>query len=317
MEKFLLSLLCFVLLFYKSNGQGYHAMLGDSSKWTVKVYIPDGGEMDVFQTIIDTVIKGKKYASMIQNPRTLFPNKFNYRLREDTTLKKVFCKSNKDTIEYTVYDFSLNKYDTIQLPVISNTTVRFVTYKVDTIFFTTTLIGTRKELKLKLFSNGSSKKDSLFWIEGIGCANNFNWIDGNWRTHPFYFFEPYYSYVWYNYTTICNFKDSVHQFLLTPSFNFGTPQCYYSEGGGIESHQKLKPISIFPNPTSSHFIIQKSTAEIVQFNLYNLIGVKVLSTALTQEQTEIKNLQLPQGAYLFSITAQSGKMIQNGKMVVE
>ncbi len=78
-----------------------------------------------------------------------------------------------------------------------------------------------------------------------------------------------------------------------------------------------KAIQLFPNPSDGSFTIHQIGNDLLQFNLYNLIGEKVFATKLQQTNTSISNLNLLQGAYLFNVSAANGQVLQNGKMIVE
>ncbi len=80
---------------------------------------------------------------------------------------------------------------------------------------------------------------------------------------------------------------------------------------------EYKAIQLFPNPSHGSFTINQTMNDVMQFNLYNLIGEKVFATKLQQTITTVSNLNLPKGAYLFNVSASNGEVLQNGKMIVE
>ena len=73
-------------------------------------------------------------------------------------------------------------------------------------------------------------------------------------------------------------------------------------------------VNIYPNPTQNDFTISKSNTEVLGFNLYNLIGQKILNTQLSNQTTAISKLNLAKGAYLFNFTNIKGKVLKNRKI---
>jgi hypothetical protein len=87
---------------------------------------------------------------------------------------------------------------------------------------------------------------------------------------------------------------------------------------GIDNINDLaKGVNIYPNPTNGNFTIAKTTADVLVFNLYNLIGQKIFANQLSNSKTEINKSNLTKGAYLFNFTNDKGVILKSGKLIVE
>ena len=72
--------------------------------------------------------------------------------------------------------------------------------------------------------------------------------------------------------------------------------------------------NLFPNPTTTQFIIQNSKAEI--FTLYNSLGVKVLEQEIHKNQNTIYRKNLSNGLYFYTLNTK-GKLVESGKVIFE
>ncbi|MEN9521961.1 MAG: Secretion system C-terminal sorting domain [Bacteroidota bacterium] len=317
MKKYLLLiLLSTFIMFAKAQ---YHPMLSDSTKWNIYHEIVDGGFTINYSIKSDTIINTISYKKLFSNApgynNIIGQNGFGYILaREDSMNKKILLRFYDTTIkEMPIYDFSLQyKGDSIFLPFIKYSTVEYKKYFLDSIYQYNSKVGQRKVLLLKKSYKELYYPEALTWVEGIGNVSTSNY---KWDKSPFYFL--YYTSDW-NMVTICNHKNEIHQYQnLISAKVLATDSCYAVPWAGIEDVKIQSHVSIFPNPTSSSFNIKKITNGILQFNLYNLIGQKLIHIDLKNESTLINTHQLPPNVYLFSITNIDNRIIQSGKIIIE
>ena len=72
--------------------------------------------------------------------------------------------------------------------------------------------------------------------------------------------------------------------------------------------------NLFPNPATTQFIIQNSSAEI--FTLYNSMGAKVIEQEIHKNQNTIYRENLSNGLYFYTLNTK-GKLVESGKVIFE
>lgn len=96
-----------------------------------------------------------------------------------------------------------------------------------------------------------------------------------------------------------------------------TPGCGTT---GIESIRNTNDaVTIYPNPfnTNTTVIINDiSTVKNCQLTMYNDLGVEVINTLLTKEETTIDSGNLPSGIYFYKVI-QDNKIIQSGHIIAQ
>ena len=308
MKKFLLFIFLFASFAFKSNAQVYHPMLGDSCKWNcLSSYVYNGNQQPQYTWFTnsyrykfnnDTIINSKLY-KIIDKVRANsigFPDSNVLFLREDSSSRIVYFLDT--ATEKIYYNFNFQIGDSVKIK-----NVFYHVIKVDSIF---TLQGYRKQIAFDFLFLGT---DTLKWIEGVGSNYGVHYL-GEIND----FFQSGSGYL---FGLLCSWENTQQTF----QGNFSGLQIIncIAEGGtvGINYLPQKISIEIFPNPTSSSFTIKKSSSEILQLHLYNLIGQNMLNENLQNETTQIERNQLPASTYLFSITSHEGKIVQTGKIVFE
>lgn len=79
------------------------------------------------------------------------------------------------------------------------------------------------------------------------------------------------------------------------------------------------PITLYPNPVVNSFSVHLNrTSEIgeTELILLNNLGSEVIRVSLTEEDTHLKNVNLPPGIYFYRIVGNFG-IIQSGKLIAE
>jgi len=277
------------------KAQVYHPMFTDSAKWnylsiSTSIWMPWNATYQTFSFKID-----KKKDTLI-NQQKYFQVLYNTFIREDSLSKKVFV--HKDSSEYILFDFSLNKGDSFyfNFPEFINIPSLYGWDIVDTVYQTQTIIGLRKTIRFR-------NSYHFEWVEEIGSTR---WI--------YYPEEEIKSFLIGNfpyYSLLCAWKNNNQIYLAA-----GRNTCYI-DNTGIQKLSSGNNISLFPNPTTSTFTISKNTNEALKFHLYNLMGQQVLNKNLIESETIIERNNLATCTYLFSITNASGRIIENGKLIFE
>jgi hypothetical protein len=166
-----------------------------------------------------------------------------------------------------------------------------------------TLKGQRKRIVIYVNPPGlpGFGNYNLTWIEGVGSTFGLDYI-----YDLYYYFIPDAGI----HDLLCSWQNG-QQVYQSPFYT----SCYVYTA--VESAITINSISIFPNPTTSYFTIQKQTPENLYFNLFNVLGEKVFTTELKQETTSVENIYLPKGIYLYHISSAKNEMVKSGKLMVQ
>jgi len=74
--------------------------------------------------------------------------------------------------------------------------------------------------------------------------------------------------------------------------------------------QKLKNVSIYPNPVQSQFRVDfPSSIPDIKVEVYNILGKKVITQILTPENRTVNAATLSKGVYMVRITSEKGVKI--------
>jgi hypothetical protein len=77
-------------------------------------------------------------------------------------------------------------------------------------------------------------------------------------------------------------------------------------------------IKLYPNPNSGSFTVQLSGISSHSYiEVYNMLGEKVCTSAITQSTTQIRLNNSCKGVYLYRILLENGNLLGDGKFVVE
>jgi len=118
-----------------------------------------------------------------------------------------------------------------------------------------------------------------------------------------------------------------------PAIVYGTPGTYdvsetvtSSQGASTLTHDNYilvlanNPVNVYPTLNDGTFTVQLHDASLansnLQFALYNMLGQKVYTTALTQYTTQV-TVVVPHGMYFFRAFDASKKPVSTGKLVMK
>lgn len=332
MHKFclILSLLFFALT---SQAQQYYPMFGYHHTWYVayraETTSPRSQTDDLLYTIMDangdTVINNKQYfKAKLYRDNYLYSYDTTLYFREDTTLQEVWILQNDSGKEKLIYNYSLNKGDSMYLDFDfqdSSTTLYYTRtgwYHVDSTGIINIYTGQRKALYL---SNPKNTYNLLLfpnypeqvWIEGIGSTimpdytqhdiNNAN--AQNW------------AYYWdFYYILLCSFDDSIKNYhngrldyyLYTYS-DADSCELTIDNTAGIASINKPDlNVKLLPNPCEdvlqiNAYLPQSSFAEI---EVFNITGVKIFDSQISDPsitfQSAIDVSQFSPGMYFMRLS---------------
>lgn len=328
MKKYYLFIIV-VFCVFKSQGQVYHPMFGYHHTWYVDNISPllmprtqnDNLVYDVMDANGDTIINDKQYFKaklywdnyMYSYDTTLF-------FREDTTLQQVWILLNDSTKEKLLYDFSLNKGDSMYLDFdFQDSSMLYYTrtgwYHIDSTKTIAILSGQRKSLYL---SNPQNQYNRLLfshypeqqWIEQVGST-----IMPDYLQHDIDMDAYKWGYWWnFFYITLCSFNDSIRIY-HNPAFNNAgytysdSDSCVLSHSAGIFNiNDQHLDIKISPNPAEDIIIVntgllKSSSAEIKIFNATGttMYYSKIVSTS-TNIQLTINISDLPSGMYFVQLS---------------
>ena len=77
-------------------------------------------------------------------------------------------------------------------------------------------------------------------------------------------------------------------------------------------------IKLFPNPVASNGILHSSgTDENMQFELYNILGEKMLTTTFAQQAIKLSEYNLNSGVYLYKIISKENGLVKEGKLMIK
>lgn len=243
----------------------------------------------------DTLINAINYSVVYEksDPQLSTTIKHSY-IREDSASQRVFIHSISK--EYLLYDFSLNKGDTVTVHNFIGTTLI-----VDSVDYITLGGVLRKRMKMSSYVGNTTWFDE-YWIEGVGSNNGLTYSG---------MFNSGISDITYP-ILVCYQLDGA---LLYEDSNF--TNC--SEPWPLDIlEDNIAQVEIYPNPLNGIINVQlppNSHKAIVR--IYNLNGALLLKQELTQNETRIdlEALQLAPQALLIEIDAE-GK-VYNKKVVVQ
>jgi hypothetical protein len=190
--------------------------------------------------------------------------------REDTLQRKVYIKRLYRPTEQLFLDYTLNVGDTLSASSIHwPMVVRDVT-------------------RITLLDGSTRWKWSfdydLFYIEGIGSSQGF-------------FRAMEIGLGWW-YTPNCYTKNNIHLY-GADEYGIMTLQCF----DFINTILIPNPINVqvYPNPTQQQLIVERDEEGAALFELYNMMGQRVLATTLQQREETISLGILAAGAYRYVI----------------
>lgn len=237
----------------------------------------------------DTIIGLNNYKKLFTagDSTALYWNYFGA-MRQDSD-KKVYYHSGMN--ENLLYDFELNKNDTINLN-IHSIPIQLVVDSVDTV----------------VLLNGEKRRRLLFdlyneqWIEGIGSMFGLTNV-------------AYYLYMYDASADLNCFKEND----TLKYHNINYPTCNFSSGIGISETTSLKLFSINPNPftVSTTLSFSNPNHEECAIKIYDMTGQLVRKIShVTNDKLIIEKEILKSGLYLFVLTSDSHFWGQE-KLIIE
>jgi hypothetical protein len=250
----------------------------------------------------DTTINLVQYHKLIANGHTFhnyngaitnsYTNLYSGALRQDIAQKKVFYFPPNDSMEYLLYNFTLNAGDTLDENQYNNFgSVDTKIHSIDSVFVGTTF---RKRFLLVPGDTSTfSPPDTTFAIiEGIGgTVGLFNQLKPPFEDSNY---------------LLC-FTD----YSITYPNDYGN--CNYTVG--INEH-KQKLASVFPNPASSYFQITLSEElEKGNITITNQLGEEISKQQFQGMQIQVNTEEIPAGIYFIIIT-NNAKIISRNKIII-
>jgi hypothetical protein len=236
MKKYLIGL----SLILSVNGLSQYFPTMDSDPvWNV-LYWDDAqtgyGHTETLSFVDDTLHCGKTYEILKDNNNSYF-------LRTDSI--KTFIKFDLecDSIEYLLYDFGLNKGDTVYVPfMIHWGSIDTIPVKIDSIYQMLYNGIQRTEMKV-LYSpeGGFDFFRSMKWISGIGSS-----------FHPIYSTHYPVDYAEISFNLLC--FDSLNINLYKDAY-YNTCDTTFNGWIGIDNSQIQSNFFVYPNPTSNLILI--------------------------------------------------------------
>lgn len=77
----------------------------------------------------------------------------------------------------------------------------------------------------------------------------------------------------------------------------------------------LSELKIYPNPSSGKFMVETKYGNDQEFEIYNLLGVKIYHSKITNPKSEI-NIQLPHGIHFYQLKV-NNQIVDSGKLLID
>ena len=129
------------------------------------------------------------------------------------------------------------------------------------------------------------------------------------------------------YITIGNFRDNVNSDTIYIGGLLSNNSYYYIDdvsvildtltniSESIEKEDDILFVKVYPNPAKDEIIVELNNLIKSSFELYNLLGKKIINTQLTRNKTNISVSNIDDGIYYYKIT-HNNQTINNGKLVI-
>lgn len=247
----------------------------------------------------DTLINSQIYQSIFCSDQ---PAGINYHgaYRKDSTAKKIYIVPEDSTNEYILYDYSKNLGDTVfnvysEYDLITPTLSHVIIDSIDSVLVNT--IYLKRFWHHCYYSSHPSYPIGggvSQWIEMVGGVGGL--LSG---------VMPVTS----------SSKDSLScmgycDTLYYPNYGVGYCGVFLE----VNETDNDTEISIYPNPSSGIFTVSSSLS-LSSIEVYNVLGEKVYSSLITNNQTTINLSQAPKGIYFVRVTAEGKSYSQ--KVVIK
>lgn len=259
----------------------YHPLLDSNSTWSVRftVLFSPIHSTAKYNLDGDSLINGEVYQKLVYTTDSVGGTSSLYALlKEDTMSQRVYGIIPGDSIDKLLYDFSLQKGDTVELnPFASveyphtyfNGAYRVVIDSVDSVW-----IG--NELRRRLIvSNIWVDNHKEFWIEGIGSERG---LLGAGTAGQDFSDGPYPTLLCFENDGVLLYQDSYHQ------------SCFL-EYTSVNDINFSSPIDIYPNPVKDHLTIENEFQGKVRYKLVSVAGRLVKQGLITENTLDLTNLE--------------------------
>jgi hypothetical protein len=290
--------LLIVLVFsVASSGQTYNPLIESGKTWNVltvtmadwftSTYILDG----------DTLLDGYLWQKLYRKDYNGSLPEYAGGLREESSEKRVYFYDHNSTSGGLLYDFSLQRGDTVTIQSFNGFKGFELTLQVDTVDEVTDETGISR--KRMLLSSYYSKNYGEEWIEGIGSMSGLI-SPGN-----FYYMADL------NWESLCTKRDGATIF-YNPLFD----TCFISYVGIREVTPETPAIDVSPNPVTDVSILRLINFKCNSFwlDICDLTGRRVFRKFCPGNQYIINNQEFVPGVYFIKATGQdlgfaSGKFL--------
>ena len=259
-------------------------------------------------------------------------------IREDTLRGKVYFLNPLDTVEFLLYDFSLQPGDFFGVNMSNNSTTGYWEsglYKLDFIDSFTTAAGVRA--RYNLGCQNCSASHELIWVEGLGNLGDVIYPNGqNFGFGNFGFGNcPGYQYGFEQWVSCFEHQQKVYfdscMYASVAQYSHIADgpwtvidSCdYFGAGGGIQKLSSLSSFNTYPNPANNQVTVQLNVEQNASFNIYlrNLEG-KLLENHLDmgrlnpgQHSASLNLSGISPGFYLVECRTEAGALYS--KVVVQ
>lgn len=277
-----------------SIAQSYHPLVKENASWTIEYWYdfspPSGHEVYKLFIEDDTTVNTLNYKFVYQNKwdsLSKIKNKNGIRLiREDTLSKKVFVIyldgsiGNNDSIEWLLYDFSVQVGDTLiydTLPLWYNNPGIYRCDSIDTIFI-------EGHARRRFYFTRNIPFGQDIWIEGIGSIQ-------------IGFFGPHFEEFESFYSISCYWDDELFW------RNDTTRSCAVLTIGKISD--VATEVKVFPVPVQNTLFISSLTG-MHSYKILNLDG-RIVKSGLIESEKQINFSSIQSGFYLLMIVNTTGE----------
>ncbi len=235
----------------------------------------------------DTVYHGIDYKKLGEGTHVTL-------IREDSVLKQVFIvpfvslypiSTTLDTLEHTLYDYSLNTNDTFYYPY---TTPHYV-HSIDSVLIRSTMHKVWYLVPVNDSSPRGFMPAAYYVVEGIGCLSS-----------PTYPIDPTYFEGGPVLTCFTNNAITPPLSHIVATYFDNSSSCSLTFGAGIDEITNSSKSFLYPNPTTNYLTIS-AQGRINTVTITNLFGQTVYSRDYNAEKVQIDVADLPADVYFIRI----------------
>ena len=307
MKTLLTAILISVSFINLSFSQNYLPVLKDSISWNVVSSTLNFGQGGITRKTKAFTIDDYEFNfdNHIYRALSIDGNiSHNYYFREDSFEQKIYAYSTADSMEFLVYDFSIDSIGDTFTPSVffeGNFSSSWPTYTVTSINTIQTFGVKRKKIVLETDDWCLQMcPEQITWVEGIGSEYSFNYFDQymNWS-----FLDGARHYV------ICAFRNGKKIYTIN-----STSDICWEESTSIEELANAINLKVFPNPVSDILKIEfnLTEGEILEIDITDILGRKVKTIANSNlirkgfNKLKINTSDWPSGTYFIILKHSNG-----------